>query len=508
MEKDTVYITKKNESYITVQAEPHIIFELADHFTFDAPNFRFHPKFKARLWDGKICLIDRRSNSLYYGLLDELEKTSKERDYNVIKSGFPEHENDEDLLILALKQLIADLNIHSKGKKIEPYDFQINGVLQALKHQRKLIVSPTASGKSLMIYLLLQMLLRHTTHKILLIVPRTSLVEQMFSDFQDYSSEIDWNTEENCHRLYQGKSKESPKRIVISTWQSIYGLPEKWFEQFGAVIGDEAHGFKAKSLIKIMTSLTKCKFRIGTTGTLDNDKDAKVHPLVLQGLFGSIFTAATTKQLQDRDIISNILVKCVILNYHPDICKKLVKMEYDDEIKFLENHNKRNNFIRDLVYELKGNTLVLFKHLDHGKTLFDILQQKCDKTDNKRKIFYICGSGKNKTEAEDREIIRKLIETENDAVIFATFGTFKEGININRLHNTIYAIPIKSPITTKQSIGRGLRKGDDKDKLKHYDIIDNICHKSYKNHAWNQGLYRLKLYTAEEFPQKFYKYNI
>lgn len=501
LEPNTVYIQKENESYIRVFADPSIMQELSDHFTFEVPNARFTPKFRAKIWDGKIRLLDLRTKRLYYGLLAELENVVHSLEYTLIKSGLPEREKDEDSLILELHKLIKELNIHSKGKPIQPYDFQIKAAYECIKYGRKLIVSPTASGKSLIIYILFQWYLKHGLNKLLLVVPRTSLVEQMFTDFADYASEIDWNAEEYCHRLYQGKSKNSSKSIIITTWQSIYNSPLEWFKKFQLVVGDEAHGFQATSLIKIITNLVNCKIRIGTTGTI---QDTKVHHLVLQGLFGDIFVAATTKELQDKNIISDILVKCIILNYKPDICKKLAKIEYDDEIKFLENHNKRNNFIRDLLYELKGNTLVLFKHLEHGQLLFDIFNEKCKRLDHKRKVFYICGE----TDTLAREKIRKLIETEEDAIIFATFGTFKEGININRLHNTFYAIPIKSPITTRQSIGRGLRKGAGKDKLNHYDVIDNLCHKSYKNHSWNQGIYRLKLYTTDQFKQKFYKINI
>ncbi len=501
MEPNTIYIQKENESYIRVSAEPHILEEISDHFTFEAPNFRFHPKFKAKVWDGKIRLLDRRTNRLYYGLMNELENLSKERDYSLMKSGVPETGFDEDLLISELALLIKSLNIHSKGKPITPYDFQIKAILESIKTGRKLIVSPTASGKSLIIYILFQWYLKHDAGNILLVVPRTSLVEQMYTDFADYASEINWNVEDYCHRLYQGKSKDSAKPIIITTWQSIYNQEPKWFKKFKVVVGDEAHGFQANSLIKIMTNLVNCNVRIGTTGTI---QETKVHHLVLEGLFGSIFVAATTKELQDKDIISDILVKCMILNYSQDICQKLKKIEYDDEIKFLENHNKRNNFIRDLLFEIKGNTLVLFKHLDHGELLHKILSEKCSKLKAKRNVYYIAGS----TETLEREKIRTLMETEEDAVIFATFGTFKEGININRLMNTFYAIPIKSPITTRQSIGRGLRKGTGKTKLNHYDIIDNLCYKSYKNHSWNQGLFRLKLYNADQFKQKFFKINL
>lgn len=499
LKPNTVYVQKENEAYIRVFAEPSILQELSDHFTFTVPDAQFKKRYVVN-WDGNIRLLDRRTNRLYYGLIEELEKTIFERGYKLIKSGFPEVDLDRKSIVSRIVELIKELNIHSKGVSITPHDFQLKAVLESIFHQRKLIVSATASGKSLVIYILIQYLLKYFNDcKILLVVPRTSLVEQMFTDFEDYSTEIDWDVSEYYHKIYSGKEKHTDKPIVCTTWQSIYKMPKEWFEQFTMIIGDEAHGFQAKSLISIMTNLENCFFRIGTTGTV---QDTKVHQLVLQGLFGNIFVASTTKELQDQNIVSDILVKGIVLNYSEEFCKKYTKMDFDTEMKFLENLKPRNEFICNLLKTLKGNTLVLFKHLDHGEKMYNLQKKLCQ--DQKRKIFYICGE----VETDAREKIRKIIEYETDAIIFATFGTFKEGININRLHNTFYAISIKSPITIKQSIGRGLRKGSDKDKLNHYDLMDKLSYKSYKNHSWRHALYRMQVYTSEQFNQKYYKFKL
>ena len=129
-----------------------------------------------------------------------------------------------------------------------------------------LLLSPTASGKSLIIYVILRWLQESDYKRGLLIVPTTSLVEQMYKDFEDYG----YDSEQYCHRQYSGKDKHTNKFLTITTWQSIYKNPGEYFEQFDFVLGDEAHQFKAKSLTTIMTQLVNAKYRIGCTGTLHN----------------------------------------------------------------------------------------------------------------------------------------------------------------------------------------------------------------------------------------------
>ena len=125
--------------------------------------------------------------------------------------------------------------------------------------------------------------------KTLIIVPTTSLVEQMYSDFLDYG----W-LESYMQKIYQGHDTKVTKDVVISTWQSLYKFPKKYFEQFGCVIGDEAHTFKSKSLTSIMNKLHLCKYRFGLTGTLD---DLQTHKLVLEGVFGTVNKVISTKEL-------------------------------------------------------------------------------------------------------------------------------------------------------------------------------------------------------------------
>ena len=183
---------------------------------------------------------------------------------------------------------------------------QRNAFIHAMQKRRALLLSPTSSGKSLIIYLLFRQLYEYQNLKGLIIVPTTSLVEQLYSDFDDYASFNDFNVEDKVHRIYQGKERYTNKPLTISTWQSLYKMPPEYFEQFDYVIGDEAHNFKAQSLTTIMTSCVNSKYRIGLTGTLDG---TKTHKLVLEGLFGTVKTVTTTKELIDNNQISPLNIK-------------------------------------------------------------------------------------------------------------------------------------------------------------------------------------------------------
>ena len=269
-----IIVDKVNDVYLRIDADASIRRELSDYFSFEVPGYKFTPQFRNRVWDGKIRLYSYATGQLYVGLYPYLKDWCKKKDVHIVESS----------QILAYNSgIAADIDglIESYDMSITPRDYQINAFKFALEYERGLVLSPTASGKSLIIYMLCRHYMNMINNNILIIVPTTSLVEQLYKDFKDYG----FNVEKNVSRKYHGYDIDEDKRIVISTWQSLYKLPKKFFEDYGAVIGDEAHLFKAVSLTKIMTKLTDCKYRIGLTGTLD---DSKTHKLVLQGLFGMV----------------------------------------------------------------------------------------------------------------------------------------------------------------------------------------------------------------------------
>ena len=491
--KEHLIVEKVNEVYVKVNCERHVAQELSDFFTFFVPGHQFVPAFRNRIWDGKIRLFDLRNNQLYIGLLPYFEEFCRERSYT-----WAHDEIEDEYSVYHAKKFIKELDIHSNGKPIEVRDHQINAFVHAMQRRRALLLSPTASGKSLIIYMLFRQMLRYKEgSKGLIIVPTTSLVEQLFSDFGDYNNSA---MGEYVHRIYQGKEKHTDKPLTISTWQSLYQLPKEYFHQFDYIIGDEAHLFKAQSLTTILTSCINAKYRIGLTGTLDG---TKTHKLVLEGLFGQVKQVTTTKELMDKKQVSDFEIKCLILKHPDDICLEMKDKDYQAEIQYLIACEARNKFIKNLAVSLGNNTLILYQMVaKHGQVLYDMIRNTENIGD--RKVFFVHGG----TETEDREKIREIMEKENDAIIVASYGTFSTGINIRNLHNIIFASPSKSRVRSLQSIGRGLRNSEGKDKATLYDIADDLRYKKHMNFTLKHFVERVKIYTEERFSFKTYKIGL
>ena len=492
---DKISVRKKNEVYLQVDTEPSIAQELNDHFSFEVPGAKFHPLYKSRMWDGRVRLFSMFTKELYIGLKDYLEQFAKERDYIFDDS---QYEKTADGCTLdEVTAFVKSLNIASKGQPLEIRDYQIEAIHKAINDGRRLLLSPTGSGKSYIIYCLIRW------HELrgrrqLILVPTTSLVEQMYSDFQDYSSINNWKTSEHCHRIYGGHEKSNEYDVIISTWQSIYKLPKQFFADFKAVYGDEAHLFKAKSLTGILNKMPSTPYRIGTTGTLDG---TQTHKLVLEGMFGPVYKVTTTKKLITSKTLADLQIYNLVLDYSDEVKKALKGKTYQEEMDFIVGYEPRNKFIRNLAIKQTGNSLVLFQYVEkHGKMLHEMIQSKAEN----RKVFFVYGG----TDTEQREEIRRLTENEKDAIIVASYGTFSTGINIKNLHNIIFASPSKSRVRNLQSIGRGLRTSETKDSCNLYDIGDDLTWKSKKNYTLLHMIERIKIYNDEHFDYKLLRIPI
>ena len=489
-----------NSAYLRLVTENSVSYELQDFFTFDVPGAKFTPAYKRRVWDGKVRLYNHHSGLLPAGLLDYLATFARDRGYEMqIESGVaqPEIKYDCD----RVRSMIESLRPTSGGKSLSPHEHQVDAVCHALNQSRCVLLSPTASGKSLIIY----SLCRHyqkvipPSKKILIVVPTISLVAQMFSDFKDYAGDTGWNAEENCHRIVAGEAKLTGKQIVISTWQSIYKLPRSWFDNFEVVFGDEAHLFKAQSLNSIMTKLTECPYRIALTGTLDG---SKIHKLAIEGLFGPVYKVVSTKQLMDRDLLTRLRIECIMLRYPAEVRSSLSGLDYQHEIEWLIGCEKRNDFISHLASATRGNTLVLFNYVEkHGKPLYESIRRCASTLIEDRKVYFVAGE----TELAEREDIRAIVEKETNAIIVASYGTFSTGINIRSLRNVIFASPSKSRIRVLQSIGRQLRKNEGKGVAKLYDLADDLHHGETLNYTLKHFLKRLRIYESEQFTYRLVK---
>lgn len=378
------------------------------------------------------------------------------------------------------------------GEHITIREYQKMAISVAAYEHRQLLLSPTGSGKSLIIYGLLRWHLHHA-RKCLIIVPTIQLVSQMYTDFADYAEFTDWNVEDHCGKIMGGLSKEATKSAMVSTWQSLQKLPKDYFEQFDVVFVDECHLAKAKSITAILEKCTNAEYRIGTTGTLDG---SQTNDMILQGLLGPITKVTTTRDLMDAKQLSDLDITCLTLQYSDADRKALKKIAYKEEVDWLISHPKRNKFVVNLSLSLKGNTLVLFQYVEkQGKILYQMAKEKAAED---RKIFFIYGG----VGADDREDIRRIMEEENDAVIFASVQTTSTGVNFKNLHNIIFPSPTKSRIRSLQSIGRGLRKAKGKTTCRLYDLADDLTWKSYQNHTYKHMIERLKFFNEEQFQYK------
>ena len=482
-----IILHKRNEAFIQFECDRGTAQELSDYFTFFVPGYQFMPAFKNRIWDGKVRLADLRNFTIYHGLVPYIQQFCEERDYELTID--PEVNTAINYSAIEAKEFIDTLNL-----PYEVRDYQLKSFIQAVRNKRIMILSPTASGKSLILYMILRHL-QHTDHqKGLLIVPTTSLVEQMYKDFEDYG----YDSDQYCHRQYSGKEKHSDKFLTITTWQSIYKNPKEYFEQFDFVLGDEAHQFKAKSLTTIMSGLENASYRIGCTGTLDG---AQTHKLVLEGLFGPVYKFVTTAELIEQGHLAEFKIKCLILEYPEEVRKMAKGWDYQSEIEYIVKNPKRNEFIRNLALSLEGNTLILFQFVEkHGKDLYASIKEHS----KNRQVFFVYGG----TDVEIRESVRSITEKENDAIIVASYGTFSTGINIRNLHNIVFASPSKSRVRNLQSIGRGLRIGDNKESATLFDIADDFRIGKYTNYTLHHFIERVKIYDEEKFKYKFYNIEI
>ena len=490
---EVLRVKKIDEAYIKVYCEPSTAGELNDYFTFDVPGAKFMPAYRNKVWDGKIRLYNQMTQTIYTGLLPYVERFARERSYEI--------QYESDFANVEFSLFEAEEFAKSLGMPMVARDYQIKAFNHAVRNKRAILLSPTGSGKSLIIYLLVRYYERYFqdnpddgSGNILIIVPTTSLVSQLATDFAKYG----YDSDSRVHRIFSGQEKKVIRPVTISTWQSIYRLPKSYFGSFDVVIGDEAHLFKAKSLIDIMNKMEKCALRFGFTGTLDG---TQTNRLVLEGLFGAAKKVTTTSDLIEQKHLADFSIKALLLKYPEDTCKLIKTYDYKDEIDWLVTCKERNTFIRNLTLSLKGNSLLLFQFVEkHGKILYEMIKEKA----GSRRIFFVHGG----VDGDEREEIRHIVEKESDAIIVASYGTFSTGINIRNLHNIVFASPSKSRIRNLQSIGRALRVSETKQSSRLYDIADDLSYKSSRNHTLLHFVERVKIYNEEKFPYKIYNIEL
>lgn len=465
-----VTIEPVNDVWIRIVCDDSIAREISDHFTFDIPNAKFMPQFRNRNWSGKIRLFKLRDRLLYRGLLTRVIEFA-------IQQGYDVHNNVPTPIPLlpALTEWIA-----AQPLPVEPRDYQIAAVRSVLDRHRGIILSPTGSGKSLIIHLLVRALNVPT----LIVVPTTGLVTQLSDDLIKYGTDAS-----QIQTIRGGLSKTLQSPIVISTWQSIYQLPASYFEAFSCVIVDEVHLAKAKSLTGLLEKCTQIPYRFGCTGTLD---DMQAHRLVLEGLFGDVIRVMTTKQLIEKKQLAPLKVKLCVLKYPETICRDMKRALYQDEIEFLVTHPVRLEIVSRMAAQAAGNVLVLFNYVDkHGKPLYERIRALAPARD----VHFVSGD----IAADEREHIRQWVTNGTQQIIVASYGTTSTGINIPNINVIVFASPSKSKIRVLQSIGRGLRMHEQKTHTTLIDVADDLRIGASINHTYRHAEERVKYYAQEKF---------
>jgi len=474
----SIKILEGNETYIRVVGPKDVRDALFNYFSYYVPNYERMPKYKEKddegnpKWDGKIHLYNRRSGAIYKGLLKSVQAFLKLNgwDYDIDSSVLPAKVTDEAILEV----------FDGIALPYQPHAWQVRGFFSACRNQRRLFMAATGTGKSLLIY----MLARYLPGPTLIVVPTKGLIAQATKDFQTYDPT--WDISKSIQIIKGGLEKKVSKPIVVSTWQSIYDLTEDWYYQFNQIIGDEAHEFTASSLIGLMEKAIDTPLRFGFTGTIE---DTKADKMLLEGVFGPIETLITTSEGIEKNILSPLKIEVIVFDY-PDKERRKCPHEYKGEMDFICQHERRNQFIVDLAADLKGNTLILFQYVSkHGVKLFEKFQTEYPD----RQVYIVHG----KIEDEDREIARIEMNEADNAVIAASYQTYQRGVNIPRLHNIIFAHPSKSKIRVIQSIGRGLRKADDKTHATLYDLVDDFSTSRRINYTFEHYHERAKYYLRE-----------
>lgn len=489
-----VHLQHINSSYIRVVAEASTIMELSETLTFFADNYKFAPAYRHKAWDGKIRLLNSLTAVCYAGLAQRIQKFCKARGYTF---SFDDELLYDNVSVNEVNQHLDSLNL---PEWLDTREYQVEAIVKCLRSRRRTLVSPTSSGKSLMIYAISTWYKQKT----LIIVPTTGLVQQFAADIRAYGflGAIDTSVD--------GLSKDNniPADIVITTWQALDNgkkkLPKEWFKQFKVVFGDEAHGCKATTLIKILTAMEDTPYRFGTTGTLD---DVSLNRATIEGLFGPVYQSISTRELIDQGYAADIHIKCIVITYPESVRKefhkgiknpvtgKYKKRTYAEEIDFIVNNEARNRFIKNLTLSLKGNKLVFFKLQSHGAILYSMLKDKTD-------VVYVDGTVK------DRETIRQRIEQGDNITLLASLGTTSTGVSINNLIHMVSTHPMKAMIKLLQSIGRMLRLHEDKTHSTMYDIVDDLSWGGRKNYTLQHFEERAKIYDTQQFVYKIYSMGI
>lgn len=476
-----------------------------------------NPLVKAKKWDGFFNYFESEKY-IPVGLWKELLSVCELYNFDINKDFLKDIVDTS----VSSEDVESYLSEFFKGSKYNVRYYQFDAVYNFCRYKKSCAELATSAGKTLIMFMtflyLKNKIYNNKKFKMLVIVPNTGLVIQTFENFTEY------NMGKEVHRLSMVYGDDDEHKItsvtdydcVIGTYQSLINKPKEYFEHFDCVIVDEAHHTNAKTIKTILTLCRNSVYRVGLSGTLGmsgKNKDT-AESFTIQSYIGPLVQNVSPKELIDNEYATPVEVKIFRLSYLKNSTRKsiyeLLRRKNFDKGKLLQlekdlaiNSKVRLDFIIKLLEKTTKNNLVLFSSVEkeYGKNLYDTLRERI----NDKEVFYVEG----KTKSDIREEYKERMEENQNRILIASYGTFSTGISIDNLHNIFLIESYKSEKIIKQSIGRGMRKMDGKDKVNIIDIVDDYRYDVKKhNYLYRHGLDRLQIYKQEEFPVKIYKIDL
>ena len=472
-------------------------------------NHHFNPLVKKKIWDGAICFVDKRSAlwRVPVGLWNEVYEMGEKYKIDIDIIGL---DNIIDSTI-KLEDFTDWVNEFFKDSPLEPRDYQIEAAWKIIKFRFSCLEIATSSGKTFIAYIVLAYLkMVKGINKFLMIVPNTTLILQGAEDFEGYGlKELDGC---DIQLIHGGNKNKIPGGLMIGTYQSLVKQDDSFFDGVEAIFVDEAHGSSAKSVKSVISKCKDAKYKFGLSGTLTNRKTAE--HLTIQQFLGPVTMEISPKFLFDNKYATPVSIKIVRMDWmNSDIKEKLYSLRksknevdgneiFNIERKLVTSSEKRLRYIVDFIAKTSKNSLVLFQSVGegYGKKIYDLLRE----VQSNKEVFYIDGE----TDPERRDYFKGKMEEGIDKTMIASFGTLSTGVSIKNVHNIFLVESYKSEVIIKQTLGRGMRLFEGKEKTNIIDFVDDFRWEDNDNYLMKHSYERIDIYKRERFEFKIYDVSL
>lgn len=476
-------------------------------------NFYFHPLVKKKLWSGDICFVEKKGVfwKVPIGLWREVMQIGEEYNIHVEIVGL-DRIIDANFTLEEFTEWVNEFFKDGIGGDPEKRvrDYQIEAAWKIIKYRYSVSEVATSSGKTLISFMVLAYLkTKGMIRKSMMIVPNTNLVFQGTDDFEDYGIA---RIGSKIQQIGGGSKIREGCDVIIGTFQSLVKQERDFFEEIDLVFVDEAHYSNSNSIKKIVSQCMHSKWRYGLTGTLT--KRGTADYLTVQQFLGPLVMEIPPSFLFDNNYATPVSIKVVILDWlEPEYKEKLSELKINDnnlegndiyniERKLVIESKKRLNYVVDFIGKTSKNSLVLFQSVkdEYGKQIWNLLREN----NSDREVFYVDGE----TDESLRDEYKSRMATGSNKILVATYGTFATGISINNLHNIFLVESYKSEVLIKQSLGRGMRKMEGKEKVNVIDFVDDFSTGKYQNYLMKHGEVRLSIYRKECFDFKIFRIKL